>query len=211
MLHKYLLVPAVLAVAGLLIGANAVQAQHRGGTAHVSTAHVAHSGNVGHVTAYHGGAYHGGAYYGGAYYGGHPYYRGYAGAYWPGYYAWNWYNPYAYAYTYPYATYNYPIYNYSPNYYVAPTPSYVSPPMATASAMVEVIVPDPSALVWFDGTLTRQTGTDRIFQTAVLNSTGIYHIRAAWNVGGQQVSQERTVAVTPNQTAVVDFTRPPGG
>ena len=66
-------------------------------------------------------------------------------------------------------------------------------------------MPDPQARVWFDGTLTRQTGTDRIFQTAPLSSSGTYRIRASWMEGNREVTREEVVSVTPNQTTVVDF------
>jgi uncharacterized protein (TIGR03000 family) len=79
----------------------------------------------------------------------------------------------------------------------------------TDYANVRVIVPDPQARVWFDGSLTSQTGTDRLYHTPYLTvgSTYRYQIRASWAKDGREVSQERTVSVTPGQTTLVDFTR----
>jgi len=197
MLHKYLLIPAVLAIGSLLSGPSLSEAAPRGRGGNVSR-----SANVRSGGTYRGGSYgrgYGG--YGRAYgYGGYArgYGYGYGGWWWPGYY----YNAYPYPYTYSNPTYD---------YYAPPAPPYVAAPVPSGTAAIEVIVPDPSARVWFDGTPTRLSGTDRIFQTGTLTSNGTYCIRAAWNVGGREVSQERTVAVTPNQTTVVDFTRPVGG
>lgn len=222
MFRKYFALPAALAIGSLFVAAGAVQAQHRGGgaahvgSAHVGSARVVRSANVGHV-----GAVHVGANYGRAYYGAHPYHYGYGdhygygygygglygGAYWPLF------QPYgygAYPYVNPYASYDYDYAPVAP-YYTPSVSNYAGSVASNGTAAVEVILPDPQARVWFDGTLTLQTGTDRMFQTAVLSSAGTYRIRAAWYAGGQQVSQERTVTVAPNQTAVVDFTRPPGG
>jgi uncharacterized protein (TIGR03000 family) len=78
-------------------------------------------------------------------------------------------------------------------------------------ARVEVILSDPHARVWFDGALTRETGTDRLFSTPPLTSSGTYRIRAAWMDAGREVIQEKVVNVDPNQTTIVDFSRPAGG
>jgi uncharacterized protein (TIGR03000 family) len=82
---------------------------------------------------------------------------------------------------------------------------------ANGIATVEVILPDPQARVWFDGALTRETGTDRLFSTPPLTSRGTYRIRASWMEAGREVIQEKVVNVDPNQTTVVDFSRPVGG
>lgn len=138
----------------------------------------------------------------------------------PGYYSRGYY-PYPYTYPYPYG-YNAPRSIYYPppvvvvpreTYYVprvvtVEPPRYVAPTVASNVAGIRVLVPDANAKVWFDGTLTNQKGTDRLFNTPELAPGGTYsyRIRASWQ-DGQQV-QEQVVQVTPGQTVVVDFSRP---
>ena len=134
------------------------------------------------------------------------------------------YNPaYRSAYSYPPYRYYYPTYvNRSvwiaPTYYV-PTysyyytpPTYPYPPVTatTAAADVRVIVPDPQAIVFFDGRATTSTGTDRLYHTSALayGGTYTYRIRATWIQAGRQVTQERIATVTAGQMTVVDFTQP---
>jgi uncharacterized protein (TIGR03000 family) len=77
-------------------------------------------------------------------------------------------------------------------------------------AMVRIILPDPQARVFFDGTQTQQTGPDRLFQTPPLDAsaTNSYRIKATWSQGGKEVTQERTVNVSNGRTTLVDFVRP---
>jgi uncharacterized protein (TIGR03000 family) len=224
MFNKFLLVPAVFSIAGLLMGADSAFAQRgggghgggghgggghagggggRGGGAHFSGGHVS-GGHVhsGHVGGFHNGVHHNGFHRGGVFDGG--YYPGIFGGSYP------WYDSYAY----PSYSYYYdpaPQY-YSPpvQYYPPPTQYYDPPAQAVADyANVRVIVPDPQARVWFDGSLTSQTGKDRLYHTPSLTagSTYSYQIRASWMQDGREVSQERTVSVKPGQTTVGDFTR----
>ena len=83
---------------------------------------------------------------------------------------------------------------------------------ARNSAMIRVILPDPQAKVWFDGAPTQQMGPDRMFHSPPLQGTGsnVYRIRASWMQGGREVTQERTVNVTPGRMTLVDFVRPSG-
>ncbi len=183
---------------------------------------------------HHGGAnlgagYLGGVYIGGGYIGGIPYVGGFSGGYGP------------VASYLPSAPAAYPSMNPYPNsanesapaapvYYALPArnsggaagfgvmpadgplPAAEGPaPAQDGAANIEVILPDPQARVWFDGTLTRETGTDRQFTTPSLTTSGTYRIRASWTEAGREVIQEKVVNVTPNQTTVVDFTRPVGG
>jgi len=90
----------------------------------------------------------------------------------------------------------------------SPPPPVASPPAASA-ANIRVLLPEPTAKVWFDTTLTNQGGTERLFHTPPLTSGSYsYRIRAAWIQNGKEMIQEAVVNVTPGQTTTVDFTRP---
>jgi len=208
MFTKYILIPAVMSLAGLLMSPMDALAQHRGSH---SGGHVSRGGG-GHVA--HGGTHFRGGYYGGGYYGGG--YYGYNRGWWPGYYSsyyWPSYSPYwydNYTYAYPSGSYTYsaPTTSY---YYAPPTPSqsYVgAAPVAASAATIRVILPDPQAQVWFNDNATTQTGPSRLFNTPPLTSSGTYAIRASWMQGGQEMAADRTVTVSPGQSLVVDFTRP---
>ena len=103
------------------------------------------------------------------------------------------------------ATYSSP----STSYYYEPQADYSAAPSSATnnSATVRVLLPDANARVWFDGAPTQQTGADRVFNTPALapGATNNYRIRASWMQNGQEVTQERIVAVTPGASAVVDF------
>ncbi len=105
----------------------------------------------------------------------------------------------AYTYTGPgYTTRSY-------SYYFSP-----AEPVATVAAPgnVRMILPDPTARVWFDGALTQQTGSERVFVTpALAPGTHAYTIRAVWMDGNREVTHERTINVMPGRTTVVNFTR----
>jgi uncharacterized protein (TIGR03000 family) len=157
----------------------------------------------GYGSGYYGSGYYGSGYYGNRYYS--PYYGsnyGWGNRYYsPGYYS-SYYSPSYYDSGY---SYSYPSTSY-------PSTSFYYTPAETAqrnddSAQIRVIVPDANARVWFDGTQTQQTGTDRLFHTPPLNASvsNSYRIRASWTQGGQEVTQERVVNVTPGGTAVADF------
>jgi len=205
MLRKYFLFPVVLAIACMLGGANQAMAQRYRGY-----------GRAGVSRSYGWG--------GGGYYSGwrSPYYRNYYGSYnrpyyntyRPNYYGSGYYPYYSGYTTYPY--YNsyssyYPYYNSYPSY--APLTTYVDPYTANNTttvvsnnrASVEVTVPVANAQVWFDNSLTTQTGTDRWFQTPPLSSASTYHLRARWQQNGRTITQDKNVTVAPNQTAVVHF------
>ncbi len=209
MLSKYFFVPAVLGIAGLVMGTDTVSARpsggHGGGHASASHGGGGHYGGGHYGCGHYGGGYGRGGYgYGGYGYGGRGYgWGGWYGGFWPG-----WYGDYGYGYAPSYYGddgYANPGY-YSPPTYAQPMP-YAQPTSIPANiAEVRVIVPDPQAAVMFDGHATSQTGTDRLFDTPPLAGTSQYHIRATWMQNGQQMSQERVVSVTPGQMAVVDFT-----
>jgi uncharacterized protein (TIGR03000 family) len=214
MFKELYLVPAILSVAGLLMAANSAFAQHgghggggHGGGGHVSGGHIG-GGHVGggrvgggHYGGGHVGGY-GGGYHNGYYRGGYGYYPGIFGGVYP------WYDTGPFYDTYPnYSYYDAP----TVQYYIPPTqpvvPYISSTPEPSGYANIRVIVPDSQAHIWFDGSPTRQTGTDRLFNTPELTmgSTYSYRIRATWMQGGHEVSQEKTVSVTPGQTTLVDF------
>jgi uncharacterized protein (TIGR03000 family) len=145
----------------------------------------------------YGGGYGGGygCCGGGGYYGGGGYRAGYGGVY-PGY---------AYMNTGGY---------YSPNVIVQGQGTEVRQSFYPSqnTAMVQVLLPNPDAEVWFDGTATTQRGTDRFFQSPALQGEGRfqYTIKARWNRDGKSVEQERTVDVTPGRPVMVDFRAPSG-
>jgi uncharacterized protein (TIGR03000 family) len=221
MTRKLFLVPAALSLACVLFVADAAQAQRRGG-----------GGGRAVMRGGGGGRYNGGGYggYGGRYYG------GYGGGYYPyggyggygGYgllgglgvlgrgYGYGGYGGYGGGYGgygggygyggYPTTSYYAPTYNYydSSNY----QPGYDQQQQPPNNAQIRVTVPDPQAQVWFDGSATQQTGTERWFYTPPLQAgaNNTYRIRASWMQGGQQQTQEKVINVNPGQMVNVDFT-----
>jgi uncharacterized protein (TIGR03000 family) len=225
MATKYRLAIAFLCVAGLLTSAASAFAQHGHSSAGHASGHspAAHPG-TGHAqsaSTHHSGGGHPG--------GGHPgvhvgaYVQPFYGGYYPGIFggAYPWYDTY----TNPRNSY---YYNPSAGYYPPPVLDFFAPAVGqysrplnygppdpsavpgVAVAQIRVILPDPQARVWFDGKATSQTGTDRLFDTPELadGSTYNYQLRAAWTTReGREITQERTVAVTPGRTTVIDFAR----
>jgi uncharacterized protein (TIGR03000 family) len=55
------------------------------------------------------------------------------------------------------------------------------------------------ARVWFDGTATSQSGTDRSFVSPSLDPGReyVYHIRVQWDENGKVVERKRDVTVHP--------------
>jgi uncharacterized protein (TIGR03000 family) len=72
-----------------------------------------------------------------------------------------------------------------------------------------VIVP-ADAEVFFDGSPTTQTGTERVFASPPLTPGArySYSIRARWTADGRPVEQTRAVPVTAGAQVRVDFTAP---
>lgn len=101
------------------------------------------------------------------------------------------------------------------------TPSYVminiihySPPSTAASpppqpASVEVRVP-ASALLWFQGQQTEQTGERRTFTTPPLppGQTYTYEVQARWYEKGEEVTERRQIRVVAGAKQMVDFAAP---
>jgi uncharacterized protein (TIGR03000 family) len=87
----------------------------------------------------------------------------------------------------------------------APPPT----PPEEGTAKVTVIVPADAA-VYFDGSPTTETGTDRQFTTPPLEkgSNYTYQIRATWNANGETVSRTKKVEVRAGADVRVDLTNP---
>ena len=64
--------------------------------------------------------------------------------------------------------------------------------------------------VFFDGSATTETGTERVFVTPALavGQKFDYDIEAQWSANGQAVDQTRKVLVTAGANVRVDFTSP---
>jgi len=141
------------------------------------------------------------------------------------------YRPSGYAYAPYYDTYDYsPDYYYSPDYSAAPIADYDAynpaivtpqsytvpaapavPPDTTDRAKLHVLLPDPNAQVFIEGTLTQQTGTNREFITPPLapDKPYAYTIRATWMENGHQMNRSMDVTVQAGRDTTADFRRPP--
>jgi len=208
MIKKLFWLPAILSLACLVFVTDSGFARPGGGggSGRGGGGRGGRGGSGGGRGGYGGGGYGRGGYgyggfglglglgygfgYGGLGYGGYPYY---GGGYSDG---GNSYNSY------------YPPTTSDPS--AAPAYANQQPATPPTDAHIEVIVPDAQAKVWFDGSLTQQTGTQRIFTTPSLGTTGVYRytLRASWSQNGQPVTQDRTIAVTPGRTTLVDFSQP---
>jgi uncharacterized protein (TIGR03000 family) len=171
---------------------------------------------------WHGGWGYG---YGWPYYGYWGGYYGYSPWYWGDYYA---YSPYSYNY-YPYYSYYPYSYGYPATY--AYTPTYVAPQTVVAapttstyqsfyspatslttlsspnSAFVRVLTA-PNAQIWFDGVAMNQTGAVRTFETPELQPGQKYRydVKVRYVDNGVPVERERSISVSPGQTATADLT-----
>ncbi len=198
MMNKYILFPAILCGAGLLAFASLAEAAPgRGG----------------------GGGAPGRGAGGGAYRGGYGYGRGYGygfGGIGIGLYA-----PfYGYGYAYDPFFYGPRVPSYYPAGVVVGGPASIAgaetapatppPEGAPKNAQIKVLLPDANARVWFDGSPTTSTGTERVYHTPDLSpgATPTYRIRAAWVVNGKEVVQEQVIPVAQGRGSLADFTRP---
>ncbi len=77
------------------------------------------------------------------------------------------------------------------------------------TARVKVTLPDADAQVWFEGQLTKQTGTQRGFVSPALEPGReyLYDVRARWNENGRAVERTQTVRVRADGVVTLDFTR----
>jgi uncharacterized protein (TIGR03000 family) len=76
-------------------------------------------------------------------------------------------------------------------------------------ARIRVILPDAQARVFFDGTATKQVGTDRLYLTPPLTAGAAnnYRIRVTYMQGDREVPLERVISVLPGRTYELDLTR----
>jgi uncharacterized protein (TIGR03000 family) len=84
----------------------------------------------------------------------------------------------------------------------------VTQPATTSDgiAKITVVVP-PDAEVYFDGSPTTETGTERVYTTPHLveGTTYSYTIRAVWTAGGSPVDKTRQVTFRSGSQVRVDF------
>lgn len=116
-------------------------------------AHAQHHHHGGHGHAYH--HHHHGRYHYGHYHGYSPY----------GYYSYG-YPSYGYS-TYAYSGYVYPIYPYTAGSPYAASQVAAAP--VSSTVRVQVLLPDPDAQVWVDGTETSSRGMTRYFESPPLD------------------------------------------
>jgi uncharacterized protein (TIGR03000 family) len=95
-----------------------------------------------------------------------------------------------------------------------PVPQSATPAQQDNAAHLMVYVP-ANAQLWFNGTPTQLTGTQREFFSPPLTPGQMYHyeIRARWMENGRPVDVTRTVAVQANDWKEIDMTSqaPPSG
>jgi len=149
-----------------------------------------------------------------------PYYGGYGMGYNP--YMFNSYNPYMYN---PFMySFNTSVPQYYPGFAaigdvprmrsslypaVAVIPASIQDP--DNRAHIRVIVPAGDAQVWLDGSLMKETGSDRQFVTPTLaaKSTYSYQVRARWrDQSGTMRTDTRSIDFQAGANVTVDFTRP---
>lgn len=82
--------------------------------------------------------------------------------------------------------------------------------MVQNRAYITVKVPTTDAQVWFAGTTTDATGTERLFNSPVLEAgqTFKYAIKASWTIDGKTKEQTRDVEFRAGQSKTVDFRVP---
>jgi uncharacterized protein (TIGR03000 family) len=93
-----------------------------------------------------------------------------------------------------------------PNY--SPLPRFQRPPLVERSTHAEILIRVPaSAEILFDGELTKQSGTQRLFITPTLSAGKKYHyeIVARWMQDGKTVRHTRQVEVSAGATVHVNF------
>jgi len=94
---------------------------------------------------------------------------------------------------------------YSPDGETIGEPSGGNSNIPNNAARLRVMLPNPQATVWIDGSQTSSTGSVRMFHTPALTAGGTYRVKVSWNENGREVNKEKTVNVTPGQTSVVDL------
>lgn len=169
--------------------------------------HGGHGGGHGHG---HGGFSHG---HGGHGHGGLGIFLGHSHYAQPYYGSGYYYSPgYAYQPSYSYA-YPSPSANYSlapTTVYRDPMPANQPPPLAANEAVIQVIMPDPEAVLTIDGTKTTSVGRVRVLTPPPLEPgyNYSYKLQAMWTQNSETIADVRTVQVVPGRAVVVDFSRP---
>lgn len=147
-------------------------------------------------------------YYGSGYY--DRYYRGYYGrGYYPGYYdrVYRW--PGVQYYVAPRDSYYFDGTSYGSTTYVRPAPVLATGIVATGTAQVEIVAPNPSARIWFRGVESGQSGTSHWFDVTQLENGRTYNfqVEARWLENGQEMRRTRMIQVSPGQNVRVDLSR----
>jgi len=119
--------------------------------------------------------------------------------------------------------YQSPTYS-TPNYYVAPTPvvpAAVVPAITTDSnvsrsyyplleqhVLINVNVPADAKII-FQGMMTKQTGTQRSFESPPIDPrlAYTYEVQARWMENGKEISQSRRIPVLAGEVLNLTFTR----
>jgi uncharacterized protein (TIGR03000 family) len=136
---------------------------------------------------------------------------GWGHGYYPAGYGWGYGSPYGYYRVSPYASWSYPMYSaYSSpassyeSFYYSPSTGGVGQPANSARILVRV---PADAQVWFNDKEMSSTGPIREFVSPSLNAEkkSVYDIRARWMDNGREVTQERTIDVTPGARVQVVF------
>ncbi len=85
--------------------------------------------------------------------------------------------------------------------------SFYTPTQNGTDATIRVRVPNPTARVFFDDTVTRQQGMERVFASPPLDPDKSYSyiVRATWMENGKEVTRSKDVKVQAGRTAMVDF------
>jgi uncharacterized protein (TIGR03000 family) len=91
-----------------------------------------------------------------------------------------------------------------------PAAAAAPPPGPGACLVLSVKVPQPSAEVFVDGVKTAQTGTDRVFESPVLEAGKEfrYEVTARWLERGIVREARRWATGAPGEVVRVDFTSP---
>jgi hypothetical protein len=116
----------------------------------------------------------------------------------------------------PYGSYVSPYYDSAYPYDLSSNPYVVNSGAVAAAAdqaesqpeqgrQVEVIVPDPNAEVWFNGTKASKLGGRRYFPVDSRPAPYVATVKAAWSEAGQTTTVERNINVGGGANVVVDF------
>ena len=73
-------------------------------------------------------------------------------------------------------------------------------------AYLQVLLPNAEGDVWLNDIKMTATGAERLYRSPPLEpGTYTYRVKVAYLQGGNPVTTERTVEVSPSKTAVADF------